>query len=302
MSDQLKTSRASDLDAGQELGDSNTSSLNTSSSFHVSNKAKREPSVLLEMLESILILKNRCNDEDEDENDKCVVDRILNRIMRGDIQEVDEAIKYDLTAVDDFWNSIGYSLLDKAAETGMTNLVRVLLKHTDKSTINANRDRNPLLLACCRGRVQIVKLLLEHGFDPNLICGDQYDTCLTAVCSVGYLAMVRLLLEHGAKVDLANEGHGTPLGVACQNGHLDIARLLLDHGADVNLATSRGNTPLISAVRRHQNYTDLIQLLLERGADPSISGGDGRVALDYVADGSEIAQMILNSQLEHVLK
>ena len=298
MSDQLKTSKASDLDAEQGIGGSDTSSA------HVAKKAiKREPSMLLQMLDAILILKNRYNVEDEDEEDKVAVDRILNRIVHGDIQEVDEAINYDITAVDNFWNSIGYSLLDKAADTGLTNLVRVLLKYSDKSMMNSSRDRNPLFLACCRGRVESVKLLLGHGFDPNLMCDDQYHTCLTAVCSSGYLAMVRLLLEHGAKVDLANHGHETPLGYACRNGYIEVARLLLDHGADVNAINKDGKTALIVAVRdRRSHRKEMIQLLLERGADPALPDRDGRVALDYVADGSEIAQMIINSQLEHILK
>jgi hypothetical protein len=50
------------------------------------------------------------------------------------------------------------------------------------------------------GHIQIVKLLLEHGADPNL-------------------------LEEG----IAPRGHG--LYAAVSNGHYDIAKLLLEHGA-----------------------------------------------------------------------
>ena len=302
MSDQLKTRKASDFEAGREVGGSDTTSLNASSSFHVSKKAKREPSMILKMLESILFSKTR-GKYDDYKYDAGAFDHLLNRIELGEMREVDEAIKHNISAIDDFWNSIGYSLLAKAAMTGLINLVRVLLKYADKSSMKPpNEDSNPLLQACTRGRVEIVKLLLEHGFDPNLMCSDQYYTCLTTACMQGHTEVVRLLLEHGAAPDQANQGYETPLGYACQNGRLDIVRLLLDGGASVNLVNSFGNTHLITALLHRQDDTDLIQLLLERGADPAIPDEYGRTALDLVAKGSELAEMLINAQSEHILK
>ena len=302
MSDQLKTRKASDLDASQAIGGSDTTSLNASSSFHVSKKAKREPSMFLRMLDSILISKTR-GKYDDYKYDAGAFDSLLNRFELGEIQEVEEAIKYDITVVDNFWNYIGYSLLAKAVMAGLINLVRVLLKHAGKSLMKPlNEDSNPLLQACARGRVEIVKLLLEHGFDPNLMCSDQYYTCLTTACMQGHTAVVRLLLEYGAAPDQANQGYETPLGYACQNGRLDIVRLLLNGGASVNLVNSYGNTHLITALLYQQDDTDLIQLLLERGADPAIPDEYGRTALDLVTKGSELAEMLINAQSEHILK
>ena len=50
----------------------------------------------------------------------------------------------------------------------------------------------------------------------------------------GHLEIVKLLLQHGADPNLREEGmapHGHALYSAVYNGHFEIARLLLEHGA-----------------------------------------------------------------------
>jgi len=41
---------------------------------------------------------------------------------------------------------------------------------------------------------------------------------------------VRLLLEHGADPNIQNEYGDTPLHKAAYNGHVDVVKLLLEHG------------------------------------------------------------------------
>jgi hypothetical protein len=82
---------------------------------------------------------------------------------------------------------------------------------------------------------------------------------LKNAASQGHLVIVKLLLEHGADPNLREEGiapRGHALYSAAANGHLEIARLLLESGADPNApvessadalsrAISRGNQPMI---------------------------------------------------------
>lgn len=331
MSDQLKTKKASDFDADQEI--------DVSPSANVAKEAKSEPSIFLQMLESVLISRNRCKDEDEYKYDAGAFDKVLSRIKCGDIRELNEAVKYDITAVDNFWDSIGYSLLEKATEAGLLNIVKVILKYAEKSILIAvDRNYNPLLLACLNKHMEIVKLLLNYGVNPNLMGVDRDEenvTCLTFACREEALDLLELLLKHGADPNLldypdeipplvnacinnrinvvkplldyganihSNNLFGTPLIQACRRGYLKVARLLLDRGANVNLASSYGDTPLISAVRRRPPHTELIQLLLEHGADPTIADRHGKTALEHAVEGSKIAQMLINAQLEPVLK
>ena len=235
-------------------------------------------------------------------------DGYFDGILNGGMQAVEEAIMCDIIDCDNFWRSIGYSLLEKAAEAGFVNIVLVLLKYEKYDAIFADERFNVLYTACIENRVEVVKSLLEHGFDHNMMGEDEkghYETCLSFASKRGRAPVVtnisNLLLMRGADANLADADNDSPLVWACYGNKIDAARCLLDHGADVNVIGSYGDTPLIVAVRPHNK--DLVQLLLEHGADPSFANDDGCTALDYVAEeGSEIAQLIKNVQLEPILK
>ena len=336
MFDQLKTRKASDLDDGLGINESNSALIDGSPSFHVAKKAKREPSMFLRLLANSLSIKHNYRDPKDD----ALYDE-FDEILNGDLSELDEMITSNVI-LDNFWDSIGYSLIENAVKAGLINIVKLLLKHADKSIMMVfTRYRHPLLKACLKGYVDIAKLLLEQGADPNLhgethdydditylsyACmannsgmvelllkhgadpnlSDGPDQCppLMQACQPDGLPVVRLLVDYGADVNFSNPEFGTALTYVCGIGSLDMARLLLDGGADVNLIDSYGDTPLIAVCRdvEDEAQVTLIQLLLEHGADPAIPDSQGRVALDYVTEGSELAEMITNAQLEHILK
>ena len=327
MSDQLKTRKASDLDDVKEIEGSNTISFNATSSLHVSKKAKREPSMFLRLIEAAILVYNSNESEGH-----------FKEILRGDLSELDEAIKCDF---DDFWGTIGYSLLENAIKTDLVALVQILLKYADQNTVlHLAKDEQLLLFACSNGHIEVVKLLLEHGADPNLI-GTTRDfdgrTCLSIASSnlkldIALLLLkkganpnlhdfngvtpllqatasnridtMRLLLSHGADTNLIYADYDTPFIIACGCDNLNSATLLLDGGADINAVSMNGDTSLIKAVRRSRPHTGsgLIQLLLKCGADPCIADSNGKTALDYAIEGSEIAQMLIDAQLEPILK
>ena len=339
MSDQLPVNirKASDVHADQEISDSDDSSIHASTSVQVSKRTRREPStsIFLRSLNNSLSLKNYYHDHNNG------LFAQFREIINGDISEIDEAIKNNVV-VDNFWSSIGYSLLENAAAAGQINIVRLLLKHADKSVIKSfDGDLNPLVLAYLNGHLEIFQLLLEHDFDPdspgeipdygNMTCLahacvknnsdmvefllkhgadpnllDDPDQCpsLVQACHPKGLPVMKLLVAYGADVNLSLPGYGTALTCACQIGSLDMARLLLDAGADVNLIDSYGDTPLIAVCRDidDDDQAGFIQFLLERGADPAIPDSEGDVPLDLVTEGSVMAQMIINSHLEHILK
>ena len=208
--------------------------------------------------------------------------------------------------------------------------------------LSADIQHSILLLAC--GNLEIMTKLIERGVDINKFGYssdiNRYDTCLHVACRKGDLEMMQLLLKYGAdanihhvslvppivdacvynKVDAIrllissgadinhSEGmhfqlHLIPLAVACEHGFVEITRLLLEHGADVNATDFSGDTPLIHTIRCSSSHNlECIQLLLEYGADVSIVNTDGYTALEYVDRNTEIAHMILNSQLECILK
>jgi ankyrin repeat protein len=90
-----------------------------------------------------------------------------------------------------------------------------------------------IVWAAARGRIAAVRLLLELGFDVNAfgrgdIPGEQrWQSALHTAAGAGHLDIVRLLLAAGADPNLRdNRFGGTALGWAEYGGHGDIAALL----------------------------------------------------------------------------
>jgi ankyrin repeat protein len=105
----------------------------------------------------------------------------------------------------------------------------------------------------------------------------------------GDVAAMRLLLEHGADPNLATQGGTTPLMAAAgvnwvvaqtftesPQSLLDAIQLCLDHGADVNAVNSMGLTALLGAANRGAN--DIIRLLARNGARLDVVDKEGRSA------------------------
>lgn len=105
---------------------------------------------------------------------------------------------------------------------------------------------------------------LREGAPVNIQTSDG-TTPLMLASLFGSADMVRLLLEHGADPNVSAKSGATALLFAV--GDLKKVQLLLDRGASVNVRSSLGNTPLIAAAAYPDNLK-VIQLLLEKGADP----------------------------------
>jgi ankyrin repeat protein len=85
----------------------------------------------------------------------------------------------------------------------------------------------------------------------------------------GHLHIVRLLLEHGAEPNTPEEAapDGRALFEACCGNHLDVARLLLEHGANPNASVdSSGCCLTIGEVCHGARARPLQQLLRSHGA------------------------------------
>ena len=136
--------------------------------------------------------------------------------------------------------------------------------------------------ACAKGDVDVLRAFLLN--DPrmarvsNPYAPHQGWTGVHAAAKGGHLQAVRLLLEHGADPNAREAGDNTyPLHWAVAHGHLEVVRALLDSGGDVHgvgdvheldvigwatLYRAPGDDPAqMDSARRK-----LVGLLLERGA------------------------------------
>lgn len=92
-----------------------------------------------------------------------------------------------------------------------------------------------LALAAQHGHVEVVRLLLEAGEDPNRYNPDgfhSHSTPLHQAVWADQADVVRLLVERGARMDIRDTTHhATPLGWAEYGKRTAIAEYLREHGA-----------------------------------------------------------------------
>jgi ankyrin repeat protein len=158
--------------------------------------------------------------------------------------------------------------------------VRELLKQDPK----AAHDKLCMFFAAQQGRAPIVKLLLDHGADP-----EDCDSWGLPVLdfALAHPDVVRLLIQAGAnpKVRLKYTGWGpgpteeqkwTLLHSAAANqSPLETAKLLLAAGVPVDVRSADGSTPLMSAAGA--GSPEMVKFLLKNGA--SVEGKDGQRAM-----------------------
>ena len=146
------------------------------------------------------------------------------------------------------------------------DVVRLLIAHGADVNLIDNDDRSSLSVACERGYDDLVELLLDHGADMNLVRSVYHCSPFLLACIKGCFSTVKLLVDRGADVNYV--GERAPLVAACQHGQVEVAHLLLERGADVNKALKQdGVAPLMAAAACNRVDQGMIDLLLEYGAN-----------------------------------
>jgi ankyrin repeat protein len=113
--------------------------------------------------------------------------------------------------------------------------------------------------AALNGDVTLMRLLLEHGADPNIATNDG-STALMATAGVNwvvaqtfsrsdneYLEAAKLCLEKGADVNAANGQGFTAMHGATNRGFDAMVKLLAEHGARLDVKDKQGRTPMTFA-------------------------------------------------------
>ena len=165
-----------------------------------------------------------------------------------------------------------------AVGAGDVEQVRVLLREGAKPDDPA-AGRSPLIQAitlhdghAMRCDLPIVRLLLEHGADPNRPDPRIGSLPLLTAFAVGDIECAQALRNAGAPVDSRDRGGHTILfsavGTASRSGDMSLIDVALKWGIDKNDQSADGFTALHDAV--WDQSTAVVQALLQRGVDPCV--------------------------------
>lgn len=166
-------------------------------------------------------------------------------------------------------NAAGYTGLMAAAERGRVDIVKLLLDHKADPNVAGRDAGTALMLAAENNQPEIVKLLLDRGADPNRQDHNGWTALLKAAYQ-GNAKCIEILATH-TKLELDRA-----LLVATLMERKDAVKVLLDNGAEVDFRASDGRTPLILAAGKGNK--GIVELLLKAGADASLTDQSGQTA------------------------
>jgi len=118
----------------------------------------------------------------------------------------------------------------------------------------------PLHLAAFFGQTATAAALLGRGAPADIVSENDLGVHpLNSAVAGGHSEIVRLLLEHGADPDAPDRAGYTPLHASAENDDLESTRLLIDAGADPTRADPDGRSPADFA--REKGHDAVAELL-----------------------------------------
>lgn len=204
----------------------------------------------------------------------------------------------------ELWDAFGTPALHYAslARKGLP-IVKMLVEHGANVNVVNVDDQTPLFYAVDGGLLReykfripgapsvnwnTIKYLIEHGANANHVPQDSWPILHILVAKARFDILSEILEIPNFDVDLRNHNGRTPLHSATDAlyDRTECAVVLLKHNANPNIADQKGNTPLISTTRGGRSSH--INLLMKYGADPSLKNNEGKTAMDYAVEISEL--------------
>lgn len=216
----------------------------------------------------------------------------------------------------DHRDSKGDTALHLASANGSFDVVKYLVeKGADITLINA-KGLTPLHLAVRENHLEVVQFFLKQPKYADYDETSSSKPLVSLAVSSGSLELVQAIVTHGFDVDLAIEGHFSPLCKAAHRGSFEIVRFLLEQGADVEDIVEFGyegderphNALTLACYKttdfeKEEAFCKIVSLLLNHGAQIIVEGEDGETysALDLARkEENERIVNILDDYIESI--
>jgi ankyrin repeat protein len=177
---------------------------------------------------------------------------------------------------------------------------RLLEKDADPNT-RGPEGLTPLMFAVQQDDVRLLRLILRRRARVRAVDQHHRTALMYALRAMGDIQhrveMTRLLLQNGADPNLADDQRTPPLVEALGGNYVptECALLLIPHGADPNGRAPNDETALTAAAG--WGHSAVVRALLAAGADPRLAARPGWKPLDAALDSehSEIAALLRNA-------
>ncbi|KAI9926153.1 hypothetical protein MW887_004616 [Aspergillus wentii] len=174
-----------------------------------------------------------------------------------------------------------------AAHRGRVDILKILLEHGGSAFREDNKGRTPLYFAFHRRNTEMIQLLLDAGVDVNQEF-QYFGHPLYDAAEDGYVEAVKLLVAH-PEIDLdyvPYRVHNDPFNSALRNAKKPVE----DH------ARQMFDSPLLVAIEK--KHVEVVRILLEAGVDPiGLCGFDGVPVLTVAAGTGNVH--IVNMLLQY---
>ena len=203
-----------------------------------------------------------------------MTDALVAAITGGDVDAVRELVRED-------------PALASARDASGLPVILLALFHQQRAAADVLLAADPelgVLEAAAVGRADRMRELLDADPEARHERTPEGFTPLGLAAFLGGPDVVRVLLEHGADPDddADNQFGIRPVNAAAAAHDHETLRLLLEAGADPNARQQGGFTPLHTAA--HTDDVAMAELLLAHGADPALTADDGRDSARMAAD------------------
>lgn len=198
---------------------------------------------------------------------------LLRAVRKGDETCVKKLLKLGVNINASYESDLHATPIFTAVAHEQTNMVDILFENgVDRKSEGV---KLAFFYACDTGQVHLLRRFLLAGVSVNLT-DNQGLTALVHAAALGNLSMLKLLMNHGADPNIASVSGATALMAVGDNEPL--VQFLIDSGSSIDAINNIGQTAVFSAVTRKQKRK--LEVLLQNRANPNIRDRNGISAVE----------------------
>ena len=181
---------------------------------------------------------------------------------------------------------INDDLKDAILKNNLKGVQSALDKGADPKNTYDKLGNSAIHMACYKGNLEIIKLLIAKGENVHAVSGFNNYTTLLLSAEGGHLEAFKFFLEKGVNINSKSTGKQTVLMYAANSGNAALVKFIVEKGVDINSQDSGGWTALMHAASLGK--TDAVSMLINLKANLNIKGTSkfSRSGKDFTGDFS----------------